>query len=101
MVERGAADRRHVGGTLSGETRGIDLAALPADVSERALRFHHARVFGPGAWYPCLLALMRDPVTGEPTGIQRVALTQDAQKIDRMMLGPAGVVRSGRPASSS
>ena len=35
---------------------------------------------------------MRDPVTGAPTGIQRIALTWDARKIDRMMLGPAGVV---------
>ena len=85
-----------IAGTLAerylADVRGVDLAALPADVSERALRFHHACVFGPGAWHPCLLALMRDPITGAPTGIQRVALTQQAQKIDRMMLGPAGVV---------
>ena len=36
---------------------------------------------------------MRNPVSGEPTGVQRVALTANAQKIDRMMLGPAGVVQ--------
>ena len=29
----------------------------------------------------------------QPTGIQRIALTADARKIDRMMLGPAGVVQ--------
>ena len=50
-------------------------------------------MFGPGTRHPCLLALMRNPVSGEPTGIQRIALTADAQKIDRMMLGPAGVVQ--------
>ena len=33
------------------------------------------------------------PITGQPTGIHRIALTADAQKIDRMMLGPAGVVQ--------
>jgi putative DNA primase/helicase len=36
---------------------------------------------------------MRNPISGAPTGIQRIALTPDAQKIDRMMLGPAGVVQ--------
>ena len=36
---------------------------------------------------------MRDPITGAQCGIQRTALTPDAQKIDRMMLGPAGVVQ--------
>jgi hypothetical protein len=86
-----------IAGTLAArylaDERGVDLDVLPADVSERALRFHPACVFGPGAWHPCLLALMRDPVTGEPTGIQRIALTWDAKKIDRMMLGPAGVVQ--------
>ena len=50
-------------------------------------------VFGPGTRHPCLLALMRNPISDAPTGIQRIALTPDAQKIDRMMLGPAGVVQ--------
>jgi hypothetical protein len=43
--------------------------------------------------HPCLLALMRDPISDAPTGIQRIALTTDAQKIDRMMYGPSGVVK--------
>ena len=75
------------------ETRGIDLDVLPDDIGERSLRFHPHCVFGPGTRHPCLLALMRDPISDAPTGIQRIALTPDAQKIDRMMLGPAGVVK--------
>ena len=65
----------------------------PDDIGERGLRFHPHCPFGPGTRHPCLLALMRDPISGQPTGIHRIALTADAQKIDRMMLGPAGVVQ--------
>ncbi len=36
---------------------------------------------------------MRDPISSEPTGIQRTALNPDGTKIGRMMLGPAGVVQ--------
>ena len=75
-----------------GDVRGIDLDALPANIDD-ALRFHPSCPFGPGTVHPCLLALMRDPISDAPTGIQRIALTADAQKIDRMMLGPAGVVK--------
>ena len=86
-----------IAGTLAArylaEVRGIDLDVLPDDISERALRFHPNCVFGPGTRHPCLLALMRNPISGQPTGIQRIALTADAQKIDRMMLGLAGVVK--------
>jgi DNA polymerase I-like protein with 3'-5' exonuclease and polymerase domains len=80
------------------EVRGIEIDALPANIDE-ALRFHPTCVFGPGTRHPCLLALMRNPTTGEPTGIQRTALTADAWKIDRMMLGISGVVQLW-PASS-
>jgi hypothetical protein len=73
------------------EVRGIDLAQLPANVDE-ALRFHRCCPFN-GHTYPCLLALMRNVVTDEPTGIQRIALTQDAKKIERRMLGRRGVVK--------
>jgi hypothetical protein len=75
------------------DTRGINLDALPDDISERALRFHPDCVFGSGVTHPCLLALMRDPVSGAPTGIQRIALDINARKIDRRMLGIAGVVQ--------
>jgi phage/plasmid primase-like uncharacterized protein len=36
---------------------------------------------------------MRNPISDAPTGIQRIALTLDAQKIGRMMYGPSGVVK--------
>ena len=89
--------REPIAGTLAeiylAEHRWIDLSALPEDTSERALRFLAHCPFGPGVWLPCFLALMRDPFSGEPTGIQRTALNPDGTKIDRMMLGPAGVVQ--------
>ena len=45
---------------------------------------------------PCLIALMRDPLTDEPVGIQRIALEHRdgrIEKVDRRMLGHAGVVK--------
>jgi Toprim domain-containing protein/CHC2-type zinc finger protein len=73
------------------EIRGIDLAALPADV-DQVLRFHRHCPFA-GTYHPCLLALMRDVVTDEPTGIHRIGLTPEGRKIDRHMLGHAGAVK--------
>jgi DNA polymerase len=75
-----------------GDIRGIDVAALPVDIAV-ALRFHPRCPFGPGERHPCLLALMTDATTGAATGVQRTALTADARKIDRRMLGRSGVVR--------
>jgi hypothetical protein len=74
------------------ETRGIDLDPLPNNVDD-VLRFHPRCVFGPSVQYPCLIALMRDACGDTPIGIQRIALTPDAQKIDRRMLGLSGVVK--------
>jgi DNA polymerase len=74
------------------QTRKIELAVLPADL-ERVLRFHPNCPFAPGLRHPCLLALMRNPTTDVPTGIQRIALTNTAKKIDRRMLGLAGAVK--------
>ena len=77
------------------ETRGIDISQLPADI-HRSLRFHPGCVFGPGTHLPCLIALMRDPVTDAPVGIQRIALvTRDGRihKLERRMLGRAGVAK--------
>ena len=65
--------------------RHIDVDALPETVSE-ALRFHPECPFN-GAAHPCLIALFRDVATDAPAGIHRIALTAEAQKIDRMMLG--------------
>jgi DNA polymerase len=73
------------------ETRGIDLNELPLDL-DAVLRFHPRCPFN-GIHHPCLLALMRDVVTDESTGIHRIALTPDAQKIDRWTLGNAGAVK--------
>jgi DNA polymerase len=73
-------------------TRKIELTALPADL-EHVLRFHPSCPFGPGLRHPCLLALMRNPTTDVPTGIQRIALARTAEKIDRRMLGQAGAVK--------
>jgi DNA polymerase len=76
------------------ETRGIDVSLLPADI-HRSLRFHPACVFGSSA-RPCLIALMRDPLTDAPVGIQRIALEQRngrIEKLERRMLGHAGVVK--------
>jgi hypothetical protein len=77
------------------ETRGIDVTKLPQD-AHRSLRFHTSCVFGPGTHLPCLLALMRDPLTDEPVGIQRIALEYGdgrIEKVERRMLGRSGVVK--------
>jgi Toprim domain/CHC2 zinc finger len=77
------------------ETRHIDVTKLPEDIY-RSLRFHPRCIFGSGTFLPCLIALMRDPVTDEPVGIQRIALEDrdgTIVKIDRRMLGHAGVVK--------
>ena len=77
------------------ETRHIDVTRLPEDI-HRSLRFHPNCVFGPGTYLPCLIALMRDPLSDEPVGIQRIALRAcngRIEKIERRMLGRAGVVK--------
>jgi hypothetical protein len=76
-------------------TRHIDITRLPDDL-HRCLRFNPHCLFGPGHELPCLVALMRHPVTDQPVGIQRTALeVKDGQvrKIERRMLGRAGVVK--------
>jgi Toprim domain/CHC2 zinc finger len=73
------------------EIRGIDLAALPASIND-VLRFHAHCPFA-GAHHPCLIALMRDVASDTHTGIHRIALTPEAHKIDRRMLGNAGTVK--------
>jgi hypothetical protein len=56
------------------DVRGIDIAALPADVP---LRFHPRCTFGAGQRLPCLLALYQDVESDEPAGIHRIALTPE------------------------
>ena len=65
--------------------RHIDVDALPETVGE-ALRFHPECPFNRAA-HPCLIALFRDVATDAPAGIHRIALTAEAQKIERRMLG--------------
>jgi DNA polymerase len=82
------------------ETRHIDVTKLPENIHD-SLRFHPNCVFG-SSTQPCLIALMRDPLTGEPVGIQRTALelrNGKIEKIDRRMLGRAGVVQLWPAAS--
>jgi DNA polymerase len=78
------------------DTRGIDTARLPASIHE-ALRFHPRCPFGANNRVPCLIALMRDPLSDAPIGIHRTALTRDANgridRTDRRMFGKAGVVK--------
>ena len=80
------------------ETRGIELAAVPANV-DSVLRFHPRCPFGPGTRHPCLLALLRDVTTDAITGIHRIALTADGRKIERRMLGRTGAVKLWPPGA--
>jgi hypothetical protein len=77
------------------ETRRIDISKLPLTIDD-ALRFHARCVFGSRTYKPCLIALMRDPMTDAPVGIHRIGLALDNGaiiKIDRMALGRMGVVK--------
>jgi hypothetical protein len=81
-------ETRPIAGTLAEryltETRRLDLAVVP-DV-DAVLRFHSSCPFN-GTRHPCVVALFRDVETNEAAGIHRIALTAEAAKIDRMMLG--------------
>ncbi len=86
-----------IAGTLAAEYLSerccIDLAAPPANIDD-VLRFHPHCPFGYGTQHPCLLTLMRDAETDEPTGIQRTTLRSNVPKKDRRrMLGSAGVAK--------
>jgi hypothetical protein len=72
------------------QVRRIPVLAAPAD-----LRFHPECDFGLGK-EPCLIALMREAISDEPTGIQRIRLSPDVfmgGKVQRHMLGRRGVVK--------
>jgi hypothetical protein len=66
------------------EIRKLDLAVVPN--LDAVLRFHPRCPFD-GAVHPCLIALFRDLESDEVAGIHRIALTAEAEKIGRMMLG--------------
>jgi DNA polymerase len=76
------------------ETRGIDVSKLSATIHE-SLRFHPRCPFGSDV-APCILALMRDPLSDAPVGIHRIGLkTVDGkiEKLERRALGTMGVVK--------
>jgi hypothetical protein len=89
---RTAAAQRHwreagpITGTLAEryfiEHRMLDVRLLDLD---HALRWH--------AGIRAVVALMTDPVSGDPTGIHRTFLHAGGAKIDRKMLGRQGVIR--------
>ena len=73
--------------------RHINPAELPAGIND-AIRFHSDCPFGDGR-SPCLIGLFTNVITGDPQGIQRIALTGNAEIVRRMMLGPTsgGIIR--------
>jgi hypothetical protein len=79
--------------------RRIDPVALPQ--IDACLRFHPRCPFGLGVRLPCLLALRRDIFSDEPTGIHRIALTPDGNRIERRMLGNGGGVVKLFPADKT
>jgi DNA polymerase len=84
-----------VGERYLAETRGIEIGKLSPAIND-ALRFHPHCVFGAGTYHPCIIALMRDPVTDAPVGIHRIGLAQENGniiKLDRKALGHMGVVK--------
>jgi Toprim domain/CHC2 zinc finger len=83
------------------ETRRIDVARLPASISD-SLRFHPDCPFGPGQARPCLIALMCAPENDRPLGIHRTALELQSgrvDKVDRFALGCMGVIKLWPAAS--
>ena len=77
------------------DTRGIDVSKLPSTIHE-VLRFHPHCVFGAGTFCPCIIALMRDPLTDAPVGVHRIGLEPTngkVSKLNRMALGRMGVVK--------
>jgi CHC2 zinc finger/Toprim domain len=87
---------QRIAGTLAAqyltEHRRVDLARLPTNVDD-VLRFHPRCPFGPDVRHPCLLALMRNVASDEPTGIHRIALGPDGNRIERRLLGLWGAVK--------
>jgi hypothetical protein len=65
-------------------------------VEHRRLDFRHLDLQHVLRWHAgerCIIALMTDPVTGEPTGVHRTYLDVDGGKIGRKMLGRKGCIR--------
>ncbi|TGY93392.1 hypothetical protein E5162_08740 [Marinicauda pacifica] len=68
--------------------------SLPHHDLTGVLRFH-PQVWTDGGCHPALIAVMTDPLTGEPSGIHRTFLTAAGGKspLGKRMLGSKGVIR--------
>jgi hypothetical protein len=66
--------------------RKIDVAELPNDMAN-VLRWHPRCPWERG-YAPCMVALWTDIHSGEPKAIHRTAISPQAERIDRMSLGP-------------
>ena len=84
-IWRGAEPIGPLARTYLGAVRKIDIDQIPD--MDSVLRFEPKCPFGEGR-LSCLIALIRDIVSGEPRAIQRTALDKQGRKIDRMGLGP-------------
>jgi putative DNA primase/helicase len=60
---------------------------LSAGIDGDVLRFHSSCPYD-GVRHPCLIALLRDIHTDQPSAIQRTALTPTGEKIGRLTLAP-------------
>src|SRR5262245_19286855 len=84
-----------IGERYLAETRAIDVSRLPPTIKS-VLRFHPNCVFGAGECHPCIVALMRDPLTDAAIGVHRIGLRQEngaIHKVGRKALGHMGVVK--------
>jgi hypothetical protein len=82
------SESRSIIGTIAAAyltaTRSIEITQIP-DIDD-VLRFHPCCGFGEERM-PCMLALMRDVVSDEPSGIIRTAVSTCAENLGRKMLG--------------
>jgi putative DNA primase/helicase len=64
---------------------------LPDELANTVLRFHPALYHKPqGRGVPGMMALLRNVIGNEPTGVIRSFFDQQGRKIDRLMMGSAG-----------
>ena len=81
-------DARPLRGTIAEKYLRSRCIEVPAEALE-VLRFHPRCPWGIGT-RQAMVALVRDIITDEPTGIHRTALTVDGRKLDRpKLLGPS------------
>jgi putative DNA primase/helicase len=75
-------------GPIGGTPAEAYLASRGLAYRGEALRWHPACPFDGDNLEGCMVALVRNALTGAPQAIHRTALTPDGRKIDRMALGP-------------